>query len=126
MQNNDLPYIRNIISHGLIKIGIKCDLVAFNYLCYAIELVIKNPTFSTNLCENVYNKVVKAFNLKNVFVVERNIRNAIDILANTKGFSSLNKIFGTELYSPYEKPTPGELINLMAEYYRIGLYKKSI
>ena len=126
MEPIDKSNLRKIIRYSLIKVGIKCDLVAFNYLCYAVELVILNSDLSTNLYENIYAKIAEKFSAKSISCVERSIRTAIDTLANTKGFSTLNKMFNSELFSPYEKPTPGEFINLMAEYHRTGLYKNPI
>ena len=126
VNNVEMANIRKNIRHSLIKVGIRCDLAAFNYLCYAVELVVCNPELSLHLCDGVYRRIAEKFAVKNIFCVERSIRSAIDALSNTKGFSSLNKMFGAELYSEYEKPTSGEFINLMAEYHRIGLYASSI
>ena len=123
MKPIDSKHLRQVIRYGLIKIGIKCDIDAFNYLCYAAELVVTSPELANSLC-TIYQKVSKHFSTKNPSCVERSIRHAIDIVANTKGFDALNTIFGTKIYKEYEKPTSGELINLLAEYYNLELYKK--
>ena len=123
MKNTDSKHLRKVIRYGLIKIGIKCDLSAFNYLCCAVELVVLSPEIAINLCD-LYQKVADKFEVKNSYCVERSIRHAIDLVANTKSFDALNAIFGTEIYKQYDKPTSGELINLMAEYYNLELYKK--
>ena len=122
MENLDIKHLRKITRYALIKIGIKCDLCAFNYICHAVELVISTSEFSSNLCE-LYQKIAENFNTSSSSV-ERSIRHAIDLVSNTKGFNTLNAIFGTEIYKDYEKPTSGELINLLAEYYNLELYKK--
>ena len=126
MPTKDKNTLRRNIRHSLIQVGVKCDIVAFNYICYGIELVIDDPRLATSLFDNVYSKIAEKFQAKSVSAVERSIRSAIETLFNTKGFSQLNKMFGSELYSPYEKPTAGEFISLMAEYHRIGLYKNNI
>ena len=123
MENLDIMHLRKIIRYALIKIGIKCDSVAFNYICCAVEQVIGSPENSNNLCE-LYQKVADCFSLEKSSSVERSIRHAIDVVLNTRGFDSLNSLFGTEIYKKYEKPTSGEFINLLAEYYNLGLYKR--
>lgn len=114
---------RNTIKLFLIKIGMKCSLNGFAYLCYAAELVINNPKLIYDLCGNVYIQVAKYFEIKNSNCIERSIRHAIDHLANSNGFSLLNKIFKTNLYSKHDKPTSGEFIKLCAQYYSLGIYK---
>lgn len=120
----ELEKIRKVVKFALIKIGIRCDLVGFSYLCVAIELVILNPNLSHNLCKGLYKEVGKAFNVKKQTCVERNIRHAIENTYINKNFSELNKLLHSELYSIQDKPTAGELIKLVAEYYNLGLYKE--
>lgn len=123
MTNADLHDARRIIKLTLIKIGIRCDLIGFSYLCYAVELVIQEPQLIHNLCNGLYEEVCKRFDVEKKSCVERSIRHAIDNTYNCKSFAELNKMFNIELYSINDKPTAGELINLVAEYYNLGLYK---
>lgn len=124
MEEFDIFKVRKIIKMTLIKIGIRCDLIGFSYLCYAVELVIKNPMLIHKLCKGLYIEVGRKFQIENENCVERSIRHAIDNTYNLKSFQELNKMFGTELYSIYDKPTAGELIKLVAEFYNLGLYKE--
>lgn len=123
MTKIDLCDARRIIKLTLIKIGIRCDLIGFSYLCYAVELVIQDPQLIHNLCKGLYEEVCKKFDVENKACVERSIRHAIDNTYNCKSFVELNKMFKVDLYSINDKPTVGELINLVAEYYNLGLYK---
>lgn len=123
MSEKEMIHMRKVIRLTLIQIGIRCDLLGFNYLCYAAELVIQNPKLIHNLCKGLYVKVGKHFHLDKPESVERAIRNAITQTAETKSFSSLNKMLGCKIFAFNDKPTVGELINLVSEYYKLELYK---
>ena len=126
MSEFDLNNARRIIKLTFIKIGIRCDLIGFSYLCYAVELVIQNPNLIHNLCKGLYNEVGKRFNACNDNCVERSIRHAIENTYINKSFAELNRMFNIQLYSFEDKPTAGELIRLVAEYYNLGLYKQDL
>ena len=119
-----LEEMRKIIKLAFIRIGIRCDLVGFAYLCYAVELVILEPGIDKNLCKGLYAKIEEHFKVEKTSSVERSIRHAIDFTQGTKSFAELNRMFKTYLYTVDEKPTAGELIRLVAEYYNLGLYKE--
>ena len=113
----------NIIKLFLIKIGMKCSLNGFAYICYAADLVTKDPNLIYDLCNNVYVQTAKYFEIENSNCIERSIRHALDHLANTNGFALINKIFKTNLYSKHDKPTSGEFIKLCAQYYNLQMYE---
>lgn len=115
--------IRKIIKLALLKIGMRCDFSGFNYLSYAIELVIQNPELINCLCTNLYVKIGEHFGVKNISCVERSMRHAISDVERKKGFEPLNEMFGADLFNKGNRPTAGELIRLMAEYYNTGLYE---
>lgn len=119
-----LENIRKIIKLAYIRIGIRCDLVGFGYLCYGTEKVIQNPDLIHNLCNGLYVEIANQFEADKVTSVERSIRHAIDNTQESKSFGELNNMFKTLLYTVNEKPTVGELIRLVAEYYLLGLYKE--
>lgn len=122
MSEKELERMRKVIKLTLIRIGIRCDLMGFNYLCYAAELVIQTPELIHNLCKGLYVEIGKHFNVENSSSVERSIRHAIDNTCVNKSYSELNKMFKTLLYAVDDKPTAGELIRLVAEYYLLELY----
>ncbi len=124
MDDKELSNMRKIIKLALIRIGIRCDLIGFSYLCYAIELVILDPELIHSLCKNLYTKVSEKFEVKKDNCIERSIRHAIENTYINKSFSELNKMFKMQLYTIDDKPTAGELIRLVAEYYNLGLYNK--
>lgn len=125
MEEKDLEHLRKIIKLAFIRIGVRCDLTGFKYLCSAVELVIKKPELIHNLCKGLYIEIGNLYETENGGSVERSIRHAIDNTFINKSFSELNKMFKTELYALDDKPTAGELIRLVAEYYVLELYKEN-
>ena len=123
MDEKELLDMRRIIKLALIRIGIRCDLIGFNYLCFAIELVILKPSLIHNLCKGLYLAVGQKFKIENENCVERSIRHAIENTYINKSFAELNKMFKTQLYTINDKPTVGELIRLVAEYFNIYIRK---
>ena len=123
MSDKELEKMRKIIKITLIRIGVRCDFIGFSYLCYAIELVILNPELIHNLCKGLYVMVGEKFGAEGENNVERSIRHAIENVFINKNFSELNKMFNTTLYKINDKPTAGEFIKLIAEYYNLGLYR---
>lgn len=124
MEEFDRDKVRKIVKMAFIKIGIRCDLIGFSYLCTAVELAIEKPLLCNHLCKGLYMEVGKIFSIEKECCVERSIRHAIDTTFNQKSFENINQMFGTELFSVYDKPTAGELIKLVVEYYNLGLYEK--
>ena len=117
--------MQRIIKLTLIRLCIKCDLVGFSYLVQSIEIAIEQPMLVYNL-KKLFAIVAQRCNVENPFRVEANIQNAITLTYNTKGFSSINEMYGMEVFKSNYKPTTAEIIKLVAEYYNLGLYKDAL
>ena len=126
MSSEELNKMRKIIKLALIKIGIRCDLVGFSYLCYAVELVIQEPELIHSLCKELYTRVATLSENTGKCCVERSIRHAIENTYTNRSFAELNRMFKMQIYTINDKPTAGELIRLLAEYYNLGLYKEHL
>jgi len=124
MKEEEKNEMRKIVKMALIRIGIRCDLIGFSYLCYAVELAIEHPELMKNLCRGMYVEIGKHFEVENISSVERSIRHAIDNTYTLKSFGELNKMYKAFLYTVNDKPTAGELIRLVAEWYLLELYKE--
>ncbi len=116
--------VEKIVKLALIRIGIKCDLVGFSYLSKSIELVIETPSKLYNLSK-LFDEVASIFDVKNPFRVEANIQNAITQTYNTRSLSGINDLYNMNIIDKAYKPTTAEVINLVAEYYSLGLYQTS-
>lgn len=126
MNTKEIDKIKTIIHYTLIRIGFRVDLVGFNYLSYAIEIAISLPEETRNLCKGIYAIVAKKFNTPGSSSVERSIRHSIDNTYQNKTFMEINEMFNMNIFSPKDKPTAGELIKLIAEYYNLEIYKKDM
>lgn len=126
MSDSQLFKLNRIIKLALIKIGFRCDLVGFSYLCRAVELVVLDPSLVHKLCKGLYTQVADSFKGKTEGSIERSIRHSIENTYLNKSFAELNRMFKTQLYTIDDKPTVGELIRLLAEYYNLGLYKEHL
>ncbi len=124
MSDEEVASIRKVVKLTLIRIGIRCDLEGFKYLCKAIEFVILDETLAHKLCKNLYPKLAKEFNAK-ASSIERSMRHAIENTFDEKSFAELNKMFQCSIYTISDKPTVGELIQLVAQYYLLNLYKEN-
>lgn len=118
----EVNHMKKIVKLTLLRIGIRCDLSGFDYLCYAIEQVISKPISLKNLCKGLYTAVASEFNTT-AANVERCMRHAIDYTHSMKSFEVINELFNAPIYTQNEKPTVGELIRLASEFYKLELYK---
>ena len=123
MKENELNKVRKIIKYALIKIGFQVNRVGFKYLCYAIELVIQDPSLIHRLCKGVYAKVAEEYNVK-YLCIERDIRHSIEATYIDRSFLEVNQMFKTNIFTIDSKPKTGELIQLIVEYYNLELYKQ--
>ena len=112
-----------VIRFALVKIGCKINHLGFQYLCCAIEIVIMNLRAIHNLLKEVYQKISDEYNVGNRMTVHSSIRNVIEQTYETGSFLEINKLFNTEIYTLDDKPTCGEIIGLLAEYYNLKLYQ---
>lgn len=123
MNSNELSKIRNVVKYALIRIGFQVNRVGFKYLCYAIELVIQDPALIHRLCKGVYTQVGEKYNVT-YMCIERDIRHSIEATYLDRSFLEINQLFKLNIFTIDDKPTTGELIQLIAEYYNLGLYKQ--
>ena len=117
--------MRKVVRLAFIRIGIRCDMTGYKYLCKAVEFVIEDESLLHNLCKKLYPKIASEFKLEKVGTVERCMRHAIENTYCYKSFAELNAMYKCSIYTIDDKPTVGELIHLVAQYYLLGLYKEA-
>ena len=116
--------IKKVIRKAFIRIGIKCDMLGYKYLCQCAEEIILHPESFDNLCNGLYKIVAAKNNIQKSNNIERAMRTVIDLCYDTNGFMELNRMFKMNLFTIDDKPTTGELIKLVAEYYALDLWKE--
>ena len=115
--------VRRVAKFALIKLGFKVNLLGFSYLTYAVELVVSEPKLIYNLHKDLYIKISEHFKVGSEIAVDRCIRKSIDDTFECRSLLEINDLFHSKIVEFEEKPTSGQLIGLIAEYYNLGLYK---
>ncbi len=114
-----------IIKLALIRLGIKSDYIGFDYLEKAVEYAIDEPNAVYNV-KKMFTKIADQLKTTNAQQIESNIQNAINTTYNNRGFDSINDLFGLQIIKPDHKPTVGELIKIVSEYYLLKIYEHAI
>lgn len=70
-----------VVSYILRKIGIRADLLGFDYLCTAIEMTVADINCLHNMTKVLYPEVAKVHNTK-ATRVERAMRHCIECMLN--------------------------------------------
>lgn len=114
---------RKVIRYALVRIGFRMDQTGFRYLSSAIELVIVDPMLLHKMMGRLFKEVCSIYNVEKVTSVQGAIRNMIDTTFNNHSFLEVNKMFNTNIFTIDDKPSCGQIIGLIAEYYNLRLYK---
>jgi two-component system response regulator (stage 0 sporulation protein A) len=103
------------ISSKLHEIGIYPNLVGYQYIRTAIEMLLEKPFLANNCRENIYSKIAKE-NQSVVFKVEKAINNAIHTSWN-RDKEQLLSIFKNKIYMK-KAPSSRIFITTIAEIIR--------
>ena len=114
---------RKVIRYALVRIGFRMDQTGFQYLSCAIELVIVDPMLLHKMMGRLFKEVCSIYNVEKVTSVQGAIRNMIETTFNNHSFLEVNKMFNTNIFTIDDKPSCGQIIGLIAEYYNLRLYK---
>ncbi len=101
-----------IVNGFFTKIGLYPNLKGHDYLLYAVEEVFKNPNYLHSVTKNLYPTVAKRFETT-ACGVERNIRNAIEVVFNRGKLQSVANGYYGGNFDKYEKPTNSEFIGFL-------------
>ena len=115
--------LKKIIQLTLMKLGLRCDLLGFVYLTTAIVYVISDMSLMSRLCGTLCTQVANRYEVSKPSI-ERSIRHAMDNSCSDLDFTELNRLFQSVFPDGVEKPTVGEIIGLVVEYYNLGFYNK--
>ena len=100
------------------EIGVPAHIKGYNYLRYAIELVVKDPAYQEQITCMLYPRVAKEFDTT-PSRVERAIRHAIEVAWDRGNLDTLQKWFGYTVSSTKGKPTNSEFIARVADTLRL-------
>ncbi len=112
--------IRNEITRQIRAVGIPAHLKGYHYLRSAIFLVARAPeTDRVPVTKVVYPHVAAEFNTKPT-LVERAIRNAIEVSWTRGNAEILDQFFGYTIDDKKGKPTNSEFISMIADRVRMA------
>lgn len=94
--------------------GIPANLKGYQYLKEAIRKAMINPDIINNLTKQLYPDIAVRF-CTTASKVERSMRHAIGIAWSRGRLLNINKRFEADIITPYEKPSTGEFIALIAD-----------
>ncbi len=115
---------RKVIRYALIRIGFRMDQTGFQYLSTAIEFVIVDPKLLHKMMSGLFKDVCAFYDVKKVSSVQSAIRNMIDTTFSNHTFLEINKMFHIDIFAIDDKPSCGQIIGLIAEYYNLKLYQQ--
>lgn len=112
--DNKSFYVENWCTTSLLKIGVPINLTGFKYLKSAITKAFQDEKMISSYTKRLYPALANEYNV-NVSVVERGIRNAIEVATNRRNSVGINELFGFEVFDYSYKPSNSELIGLLVE-----------
>ena len=111
------------ITQVMHEIGVPAHIKGYEYLRYAIQLVVKDMQLVNSITKELYPMIAKQFNTK-ASRVERAIRHAVEVAWSRGDVEVLQKYFGGTISLIRGKPTNSEFIALIADKLRLELEKE--
>lgn len=115
----DEERVRQSISSLFLRIGIPAHLLGFRFAQEAIAMLVNDPMLMKNRTKVLY-PMIAAKHQTSAFCVERAIRHAISLTWERGIAERYRKERGSanHLHLPLDRPSSGEFIALIAEYFR--------
>ena len=110
-----------VVNSALTALGVNSKHNGFKYLHTAVLKVISKPKYIFDL-NHLYAEIAKESGASGSTNVLADIRNAIAWASKTGNLTTINKMFGVDLFTEEYIPRNGEFIRLIAEYYNLKLY----
>ena len=101
----------------LIKIGVRADLLGFEYMVDILEICLQDPNLIHGGMMKLYKMVSVKHNVSYINV-ERRIRNAIEITFEQGDTEELYRLFGNSINKDKAKPTTKQFIATILWYLR--------
>ena len=108
------------ITELLHELGVPAHIRGYQYLRYAIELVIKDITILNSITKSLYPEIAIKFDTT-PNRVERAIRHAIETSWERSELDVINRLFRYTIRNDRGKPTNSEFIALLADNLRLKL-----
>lgn len=100
------------------KCGIPANILGYEYMGYAIELILADSSLKQGVTKRLYPLIAEKFNTDK-HRVERVLRYAIDTAFERMPMSVFTEIFGNTIIQKKGKATNRQFIATVAEYIRL-------
>ncbi len=111
------------LSHLFLQIGIPANKIGFQFLRDAVQFVLADPSLQHQLMRGLYPKIAQRYHTS-VYCVEHSMRCAIAAAWSRGRPEMVEKLLGRGVIPPYDRPTNGEFIALVAVNIRLALEEK--
>lgn len=112
--------IEMMVTEIIHEIGIPAHIKGYQYLRYAIIMVVEDLDIINSITKELYPTVAKDFNTT-PSRVERAIRHAIEVAWDRGDTEVLNSFFGYTIANSKGKPTNSEFIAMIADKLRLQI-----
>lgn len=97
------------------NLGIRCNLLGYNYILDALKMVQEDPDSLKNITKELYPELAKLHKTQPCNI-ERAIRHAIEHAWNRGNIDYKNEIFGYTVHPEKGRPSNGEFLAAIAHY----------
>lgn len=97
------------------NLGIRCNLLGYNYILDALKIVRENPDSLKNITKELYPELAGTHKTQPCNI-ERAIRHAIEHAWNMGNVELKNEIFGYTVNPEKGRPSNGEFLAAIAHY----------
>lgn len=97
------------------NLGIRCNLLGYNYILDALKMVRKDPEALKNITKELYPELARTYKTQSCNI-ERAIRHAIEHAWNRGNVELKNEIFGYTIHPDKGRPSNGEFLAAVAHY----------
>ena len=97
------------------NLGIRCNLLGYNYILDALKMIRKNQDSLKNITKELYQELARMYKTQPCNI-ERAIRHAIEHAWNMGNVELKNDIFGYTVNPEKGRPSNGEFLAAIAHY----------
>ena len=115
--------LETVVTNFLHELGVPAHIKGYQYMRYAIMLVVENQDLLNFITKQLYPDIAKKFATTSSRV-ERAIRHSIEVAWVRGRQSVINEVFGYTIRESKGKPTNSEFIAMVADRIRLQMKNK--
>ena len=114
---SETPAVESVdeqVTNLFLTLGIPAHIKGYQYLREAVRLVTEDHEIINRITKELYPSIARRFDTS-ASKVERAMRHAIEVAWSRGRLDAVNRMYGSKVFSPEDKPTNGEFIALVAD-----------